>query len=156
MLSLRLVLTLNSFQTRLKTRNLLAVEVHHAERVHRRAFGSLQAIVVVQFEIHELRQLRELVRDAAWRASQYVNKPPRKLKALSTDAELTSDRIARDIKMGQIDQIAEFLGQFPCQKRECQQNTKPSTDAELTFNLVVENVQMFQIDELSELLWQAS
>ena len=112
---------MSSVQERLKRRNFLAAAVVHVvvARVHWRAFGSLQAIVVVQLEIHELGQLSELVRDAAWCASQYANKP-RKVKALSTDAELTSDRIARDIEMGQIDQIAEFFGQFPCQKRECQ------------------------------------
>ena len=59
--------------------------------------------------------------------------------------------------MGQIDQIAELLGQFVCQKVEMSQKQKPLiTDAELTFNRVAIHLELFQIHEVSELLRQLS
>ena len=60
--------TLSLVQARLKRRNFLAAVVSHfaVGRVHRRAFGSLKAIVVFEVKRRQVGQLRELFRDAAW------------------------------------------------------------------------------------------
>ena len=69
MLSLFLVLTLNSFQARLKRRHFLAVIVKHVAvvRIRRRSFGDLE-LVVVELERRQLGQTCELLWYAAWGA----------------------------------------------------------------------------------------
>ena len=57
--------------------------------------------------------------------------------ALRTGAKPTLELIAHRIEGRQIGKFAEFLGQFPCRKSECQQNTKLlSTGAEPTSQIV--------------------
>ena len=53
--------------------------------------------------------------------------------------------------MGQIDQIAELLGQFACQKVEMSPKHEAAQyGAELTLNLVERHVENSQIDEVTE------
>ena len=67
-LSLFLVLTLNSFQARLKRRNFLAAVVEHvAIQIRRRSFGDLE-LVLVELERRQLGQTCELLWYAAWGA----------------------------------------------------------------------------------------
>ena len=74
-----------------------------------------------------------------------------------TGAEPTLELIARRIEESQIDKFAEFLGQFPCRKSACQQNTKPlGTDAELTFDRIVRDIERLQIEKVAELLGKAT
>ena len=49
--------------------------------------------------------------------------------------------------MSQLCQLAELLGQFPCRKSECQQNTKPlSTGAEqLTVEPAASHLELLEI-----------
>ena len=67
-LSLFLVLTLNSFQARLKRCHFLAAFVKHvAVRNRRRSFGDLE-LVGIEVERRQLGQTRELLWYAAWGA----------------------------------------------------------------------------------------
>ena len=64
-LSLFLVLTLSSFQARLKRRNGLAVAVRHAAVIGWRVVRDLQVVVAGEIERRQIGQARELFRDAA-------------------------------------------------------------------------------------------
>ena len=64
-LSLFLVLTLSSFQARLKRRNGLAVVVQHAAVIGWRVVRELQVVVAGEIERRQIGQARELFRDAA-------------------------------------------------------------------------------------------
>ena len=72
-LSLFLVLTLSSFQARLKRRDLVSIGKPHIG-THRRSFRNLQSIAI-QTKRYQIRQVCKLFWDAAWRATQLVNKP---------------------------------------------------------------------------------
>ena len=65
MLSLSLVLTLSSFQARLKRRNGLAVAVRQAAVIGWRVVRGVQVGVAGEIEGRQIGQARELFRDAA-------------------------------------------------------------------------------------------
>ena len=65
-LSLFLVLTLSSFQARLKRRNGLAAVVRQAAVIGWRVVRGLQLFVLVKEKFRKIGQARELFRDAAW------------------------------------------------------------------------------------------
>ena len=68
--------------------------------------------------------------------------------------------IAVQVELGQIDEVAELLGQFACKYKqvECQQNAQTHVcwDIQLAFQLVVAYAEEFQIDEFAELLGELS
>ena len=80
------------------------------------------------------------------------------VEAPSTDAELTSDRIVRDIEILQIDKVAELLGKAAYRNMAITSTTKyprrPSTEP--TSELIVGCIENFQIHKFSELLGQLS
>ena len=84
--------TLSLVQANLKRRHFVAVVVVHvAIGIQRRAFWDLKALVVVEAKRHQVGQLRELFRDAAWHhpAAQNLkfNKNQHKTHAPNTGTE---------------------------------------------------------------------